>query len=143
MFWRRRPTQPDLPVEDGPVTDAEIEAQLEAELAAREPSGAGPEGADREPAGPQVELAEPERARPEPPAGAEIDADAEEVPASAASSAGAPLAAGIERSRGGFMARLKGILGRGDPDEQTWEEVEETLIAGDLGREPDWAPHRA
>jgi fused signal recognition particle receptor len=133
MFWRRRPTQPDLPVEDGPVTDAEIEAQLEAELAAREPSGAGPEGADREPAGPQVELAESERARPEPPAGAEIDADAEEVPASAASSAGAPLAAGIERSRGGFMARLKGILGRGDPDEQTWEEVEETLIAGDVG----------
>jgi len=133
MFWRRRPTQPDLPVDDGPVTDAEIEAQLEAELAAREPSGAGPEGADREPAGPQVELAEPERARPEPPASAEIDADAEEVPASAASSAGAPLAAGIERSRGGFMARLKGILGRGDPDEQTWEEVEETLIAGDVG----------
>jgi fused signal recognition particle receptor len=133
MFWRRRPTQPDVPVEDGPVTDAEIEAQLEAELAAREPSGAGPEGADREPAGPQVELAESERARPEPPASAEIDADAEEVPASAASSAGAPLAAGIERSRGGFMARLKGILGRGDPDEQTWEEVEETLIAGDVG----------
>jgi fused signal recognition particle receptor len=133
MFWRRRPTQPDLPVEDGPVTDAEIEAQLEAELAAREPSGAGPEGADREPAGPQVELAEPERARPAPQASAEIDADAEEAPASAASSAGAPLAAGIERSRGGFMARLKGILGRGDPDEQTWEEVEETLIAGDVG----------
>jgi fused signal recognition particle receptor len=120
-------------VEDGPVTDAEIEAQLEAELAAREPSGAGPEGADREPAGPQAELAEPERARPGPQASAEIDADAEEAPASAASSAGAPLAAGIERSRGGFMARLKGILGRGDPDEQTWEEVEETLIAGDVG----------
>ena len=133
MFWRRRPTQPDLPVEDGPVTDAEIEAQLEAELAAREPSGAGPEGADREPAGPQAELAEPERTRPGPQASAEIDADAEEAPASAASSAGAPLAAGIERSRGGFMARLKGILGRGDPDEQTWEEVEETLIAGDVG----------
>jgi fused signal recognition particle receptor len=133
MFWRRRPTQPDLPVEDGPVTDAEIEAQLEAELAAREPSGAGSEGADREPAGPQVELAEPGRARPGPQASTEIDADAEEAPASAASSAGAPLAAGIERSRGGFMARLKGILGRGDPDEQTWEEVEETLIAGDVG----------
>ena len=133
MFWRRRPTQPDVPVEDGPVTDAEIEAQLEAELAAREPSGAGPEGADPEPAGPQVELAEPEGARPEPPASAEIDADAEEVPSSVASSAEAPLAAGIERSRGGFMARLKGILGRGDPDAQTWEEVEETLIAGDVG----------
>jgi fused signal recognition particle receptor len=166
MFWRRRPSQPDLPVEDGPVTDAEIEAQLEAELAAREPSGAETEAADREP-----DLPEP------PPAGAEIDADDEEVRASTAGSSVAPLAAGMERSRGGFMARLKGILGRGDPDAQTWEEVEETLIAGDVGaalalevverarrrrdgggpvaavrselaallveREPGWAPHRA
>jgi fused signal recognition particle receptor len=166
MFWRRRPSQPDLPVEDGPVTDAEIEAQLEAELAAREPSGAETEAADREP-----DLPEP------PPAGGEIDADDEEVRASTAGSSVAPLAAGMERSRGGFMARLKGILGRGDPDAQTWEEVEETLIAGDVGaalalevverarrrrdgggpvaavrselaallveREPGWAPHRA
>ena len=166
MFWRRRPTQPGLPEEDGPVTDAEIEAQLEGELAARESSGAGSEVADRE------------HDVPEPPAvGAEIAADAEQVPESVDSAAAAPLAAGVERSRGGFMARLKGILGRGDPDAQTWEEVEETLIAGDVGaalalevverarrrrdgggpvaavrselaallveREAGWAPHRA
>jgi len=43
------------------------------------------------------------------------------------------LVAGVARSRGGFMARLKGLLGRGDPDTATWEEVEETLIAGDIG----------
>ena len=43
------------------------------------------------------------------------------------------LVAGVARSRGGFMARLKGLLGRGDPDAATWEEVEETLIGGDVG----------
>jgi fused signal recognition particle receptor len=31
------------------------------------------------------------------------------------------------------MARLKGLLGRGDLDASTWEEVEETLIGGDVG----------
>ena len=43
------------------------------------------------------------------------------------------LSAGVERSRGGFVARLKGLLGRGDPDAATWEAVEETLIGGDVG----------
>ena len=154
MFWRRRPTQPGVPADEGPVTDAEIEAQLE------------------------IELADRESARPEPSAtGAEIAADGDEIAASAAAPAEAPLAAGVERSRGGFMTRLKGILGRGDPDAATWEEVEETLIAGDVGaalalevverarrrrdgggpvaavrselaallveREPGWVPHRA
>jgi fused signal recognition particle receptor len=47
--------------------------------------------------------------------------------------ADASLLAGVERSRGGFIARLKGLLGRDDPDAATWEEVEETLIAGDVG----------
>src|SRR5664279_1514102 len=63
MFWRRRPSQPDLPVEDGPVTDAEIEAQLEAELAAREPSGAETEVADREPDLPEPPPASARRSR--------------------------------------------------------------------------------
>jgi fused signal recognition particle receptor len=31
------------------------------------------------------------------------------------------------------VARLRGILGLGEPDATTWEEVEETLIAGDVG----------
>ncbi len=43
------------------------------------------------------------------------------------------LVAGVAKSRGGFMARLRGILGLGDVDAATWEEVEETLIAGDVG----------
>ncbi len=44
------------------------------------------------------------------------------------------LEAGVARSRAGFAARLRGLL-RGSPDDATWEEVEETLIAADMGAE--------
>ena len=53
--------------------------------------------------------------------------------------AGAPAAeagdleAGLARSRSGFVARLHGLLGAGEADEGTWEDVEETLIAADVG----------
>jgi fused signal recognition particle receptor len=40
---------------------------------------------------------------------------------------------GVRRSRGGFMSRLRGLLGGDRVSEETWEEVEETLIAGDVG----------
>jgi fused signal recognition particle receptor len=45
-----------------------------------------------------------------------------------------PLESGLERSRGGFMSKLRGILGGGTriPPE-AWQEVEEALIAGDVG----------
>jgi len=42
------------------------------------------------------------------------------------------LAAGLHKTRGGFMARLRGFLGGGG-DEPAWDDVEETLIAGDVG----------
>jgi fused signal recognition particle receptor len=44
------------------------------------------------------------------------------------------LAAGTERSRRGFVGRIRGLL-RGGADDETWEEVEETLIGADLGAE--------
>jgi fused signal recognition particle receptor len=44
----------------------------------------------------------------------------------------AELEAGLARSRSGFVARLHGLLG-GEVDDETWEEVEETLIAADVG----------
>ena len=172
MFWRRRPTQTDLPVDDGPVTDAEIEAQLEAELA--EPEA----GLTASPAGNSETAARADEIPASPPEFAQAARTAEDPPTlNAAITADTPLVAGVERSRGGFMARLKGILGKGDPDAATWEEVEETLIAGDVGaalalevverarrrrdgggpvaavrselaallveREPGWVPHRA
>ena len=43
------------------------------------------------------------------------------------------LEPGLERSRGGFMARLRGILGGGSIPAEAWAEVEEALIEGDVG----------
>ena len=42
------------------------------------------------------------------------------------------LGAGLERSRGGFMSRLRGLL-RAGPTAADWDEVEEVLIGGDVG----------
>ena|SRR5688500_11422517 len=41
---------------------------------------------------------------------------------------------GVSRTRAGFVGRLRGLL-RGPIDDDTWEEVEETLIAADVGAE--------
>jgi fused signal recognition particle receptor len=40
---------------------------------------------------------------------------------------------GVRRSRGGFMSRLRGLLGASSVSPETWAEVEESLIAGDVG----------
>jgi fused signal recognition particle receptor len=46
----------------------------------------------------------------------------------------APLESGLERSRSGFVARLRGLLGGGvRVPPEAWEEVEEVLIAADVG----------
>ncbi|HVA87057.1 MAG TPA: signal recognition particle-docking protein FtsY [Candidatus Saccharimonadales bacterium] len=45
----------------------------------------------------------------------------------------ADLVAGLQKSRGGFMARLRGLLDGGDAAGPSWDEVEETLISGDVG----------
>ena len=42
---------------------------------------------------------------------------------------------GLRRSRGGFMSRLRGLLVGDAIDPATWDEVEESLIAGDVGAE--------
>jgi fused signal recognition particle receptor len=44
------------------------------------------------------------------------------------------LRSGTERSRRGFVGRLRELLG-GGADDAVWEEVEETLIGADLGAE--------
>ena len=40
---------------------------------------------------------------------------------------------GLRRSRGGFMSRLRGLLTGDSISPETWAEVEESLIAGDVG----------
>ena len=48
--------------------------------------------------------------------------------------AGRTLAAGLEKTRGGFMARLQGIFGGGKQvDESTLAEMEEILFTADIG----------
>jgi fused signal recognition particle receptor len=42
------------------------------------------------------------------------------------------LVGGLEKSRTGFIGRLRGFLG-GGPAGPSWDDVEETLIAGDVG----------
>ena len=121
MFWRRRTMEPDQPADQGMVSDAEIEAQLETELA--ETTDA-PTPGQADTGTPRRTDAGPEMGRPAP--DADLTATGE-VPADG------DLGVGVARSRGGFMARLKGLLGQGDPDAATWEAVEETLIAGDVG----------
>jgi fused signal recognition particle receptor len=44
----------------------------------------------------------------------------------------ADLDAGLARTRGAFVSKLRGFLGEGD-EETSWDDVEETLIAGDVG----------
>ena len=43
------------------------------------------------------------------------------------------LEVGVARSRGGFVSRLRGLLVGFDASGPSWEEVEETLIGGDVG----------
>jgi fused signal recognition particle receptor len=40
---------------------------------------------------------------------------------------------GLRKSRGGFMSRLRGLLTGDAVSPETWSDVEETLIAGDVG----------
>jgi fused signal recognition particle receptor len=49
--------------------------------------------------------------------------------------AAADYADAVARSRRGFGDRLRGLLRSGAIGDETWEEVEETLIAADLGAE--------
>ena len=65
--------------------------------------------------------APPEPAPVAPPPAALEDAEAELE---------AEFEAGLSKTRTGFMARLRGFLGGG---EEAWDDVEETLIAGDVG----------
>jgi fused signal recognition particle receptor len=54
-------------------------------------------------------------------------------PAPVAVEPSATLDAGLQRTRGGFMSRLRGLLGAPAAGGPSWDDVEETLIAGDVG----------
>jgi fused signal recognition particle receptor len=129
MFWRRRK---DEDGEGGPP-------EPDIDLGAPEPDPADfDDPADLgEPASSDgftpPEPPAPEPSAPEPPAPAPLPPGALWAPAPpAAFEPAGDLEAGLAKTRGGFMSRLRGFLG-GEGDEASWDDVEETLIAGDVG----------
>jgi fused signal recognition particle receptor len=134
MFWRRKK-------DDEPPTETEA---LEIDLDAPEPDEADFELNEDVAREAQVEAptepeADPEHladlvarveALPEPAVVPPFQPETE--PATRESEPGGDLDAGLARTRGGFMSRLRGFLG-GGPDEASWDDVEETLIGGDVG----------
>src|SRR6478609_5930544 len=80
-------------------------------------------------------LPTPERPVPswaEPVREAEPTPDTVAPPESPADTAAA-LDAGLQRTSGGFMARLRGQRGTATGEGPSWDDVEESLIAGDVG----------
>ena len=137
-FWRRRREEPK---EAEPVTAHEPEVAEEPALPT-EGGLPGETGLPTEPAPPAD--AEPGLARDlaPPPFDTAVDPAVIDEPATPAYAPFDPTAflavapahtldQGLERTRGTFMTQLRGYLGgAGGP---AWDEVEETLIAGDVG----------
>ncbi|MFI5225340.1 MAG: signal recognition particle-docking protein FtsY [Candidatus Limnocylindrales bacterium] len=135
MFWRRRPR------DDESATQEVVEEPVGAETADMEtaaPSATPPADDVPAPAAQPLPPAEPVPpaepaliAEPVPALMAEPVHETPRTEAETEAVVEAELAAGLTRTRGGFMHRLRGILGGGDATD--WDEVEETLIGGDVG----------
>ncbi|QUH04514.1 signal recognition particle-docking protein FtsY [Saccharopolyspora erythraea] len=139
----------DVPLPDGPPaadSATAVEVPEQAGTAPAEPvAPAEPPAAPPEPAKPE-ERAEPE-ALAEPEAPAEPVAPVEPVAPKPAGPTAEELAEEIEpttgrlerlrgrlsRSRSTLGQGLLGLLGAGDLDEDSWEEIEDTLLMADLG----------
>jgi fused signal recognition particle receptor len=128
-FWRRRdePTTPPTEdaVESPPIDPESVAPDWEpdpadfddpVELATEPAEASTPESTPAEPAPTEMTPAEPGSAGPSP-----------------LGEASGGLDAGLERTRGGFMSRLRGFLGTAGDEGPSWDEVEETLIGGDVG----------
>jgi fused signal recognition particle receptor len=137
-FWRRRRDEPPTPEVDEPVDPALVDPDWEPDPADFGDPDDGPAApiATADPLLPfeteptsvlTIELPTPiPVAPPATPAWAE---PVREPPAITE----AALEVGLERTRGSFMSRLRVFLGTGTGEGPSWDEVEETLIAGDVG----------
>jgi fused signal recognition particle receptor len=140
-FWRRRRDEPPTPEVDEPVDPALVDPDWEPDPA---DFGVLDDGTPVEP----IETTDPLFPfEPEPPApsvmtiGLPTPVPVAPPPAPAwvepvhepARTTEAALEVGLERTRGNFMSRLRGFLGTGTGEGPSWDEVEETLIAGDVG----------
>jgi fused signal recognition particle receptor len=127
-FWRRRPDEPAEAEATWPGDDAPSLAESAAdERDVAAPSEVEPESTDT--------AWEPDPADFDEPVAATAPAVSEPppVPEPPAVITPSSLDAGLERTRGGFMSRLRGFLGGAETSGPSWDDVEETLIAGDVG----------
>jgi fused signal recognition particle receptor len=148
-FWRRNRNEPPTPEVDEPVDPSLVDPDWEPDPA---DFGVLDDGTPVEPlpttdpllpfeaeAPPTsvmtIELPTPVPVAPPPtPAWAEPVREPDREPmGEPAQTAEAALDAGLERTRGNFMTRLRGVLGTGTGVGPSWDDVEETLIAGDVG----------
>ncbi|MFL5777731.1 MAG: signal recognition particle-docking protein FtsY [Chloroflexota bacterium] len=117
---------------DAAVAAAEYEPTPVPEYQPSEPGLPAPETFPEpplpEPPLPEPPLPEPERPEPERPPPDPTPAPFPEPEATAHT-----LDEGLERTRTGFMSRLRGFLGAEETGGPSWDDVEETLIAGDVG----------
>ncbi len=125
-FFRRRTDDPRL-TDEAAATEVGATEAGATEAAESAPTGPEPSSAAGD-AGWEPDPADFDDPVPEAPA-------APAVPAAASRTlpVAGDLGAGLQRTRGGFMSRLRGLLGGTDPGGPSWDEVEETLIAGDVG----------
>jgi fused signal recognition particle receptor len=137
-FWRRRHDEPPTPEVDEPVDPTLVDPDWEPDPSDFDaPADAPPVPFptldpvlpfEIEPAAVTIiELPTPVPVAPPPTPGW-----AEPVHQPAATPEEA-LEVGLERTRGNFMSRLRTFLGTGTGEGPSWDEVEETLIAGDVG----------
>ena len=131
-FWRRRREEPK---EAAPIVPVEPEAPTVPEAPAEPEVPVEPEPvAESMPQAPIEDppsSAEPERAVVDEPAAAAPAYAPFDPTAFLAVAPAHTLDQGLERTRGTFMTQLRGYLGGADGP--AWDEVEETLIAGDVG----------
>jgi fused signal recognition particle receptor len=138
-FWRRRRDEPPVPEVDEPVDPALVDPDWEPDPA---DFGDLDDGTPVEPI-PATDPLLPFDTEPpsvmtiqipapvpvaEPPGPTWAEPVHESAPTPEAA-----LEVGLERTRGNFMSRLRGFLGTGTGEGPSWDEVEETLIAGDVG----------
>src|SRR5262245_61122177 len=129
-FWRRRSEpEPATPEVDEPVDPSLVDPDWEPDPA---DFGVLDDGTPVEPLPTTDPLLpfEPERSSV---VSIEIPGAAAIEPSTPTPDADAALEHGLERTRGNFMSRLRTFLGTGTGEGPSWDDVEETLIAGDVG----------
>jgi len=120
------PAEPEVPVEPEPVTESMPQAPIEDPPPFAEPA----RSVDPEITAPPLDRAIDPAIVDEPAAAAPAYAPFDPTAFLAVAPAHT-LDQGLERTRGTFMTQLRGYLGGAEGP--AWDEVEETLIAGDVG----------